>query len=394
MRRQFLKGRRPGRAGAPVRRGRPARGSKIDPSLFIKKATPQIEQEEYIPSFEYGEIPVHPQLKANLLKKGYKLPTPIQDQAIPHILEGRDILGIANTGTGKTAAFLVPLLHRAISDPKMKVLILAPTRELAVQIQDEFNALAKELRIWSILVVGGLSMHRQISGLRGNTRFLIATPGRLNDLKDRKAVNLATYTHLVLDEADRMVDMGFINDIRKILSGLPEKRHSLFFSATLPNEVKSLIHSFLKDPVTVSVKKQDTSANVEQDVIRVRFGESKIDILVDLLKNDATLSKVLIFGRTKRGVDRIALALEARDFSVVSIHGDKVQNKRQKALDLFKQNKAQILVATDVAARGLDIPNVSHVINFDVPQSYEDYVHRIGRTGRADKQGKALTFLE
>ncbi|MEK7145637.1 MAG: DEAD/DEAH box helicase, partial [Patescibacteria group bacterium] len=299
-----------------------------------------------------------------------------------------------NTGTGKTAAFLVPLLHRAISDPKMKVLILAPTRELAVQIQDEFNALAKELRIWSILVVGGLSMHRQIAGLRGNTRFLIATPGRLNDLKDRKAVNLATYTHLVLDEADRMVDMGFINDIRKILSGLPEQRHSLFFSATLPNEVKSLIHSFLKDPVTVSVKKQDTSANVDQDVIRVRFGESKMDILVDLLKKDPSLSKVLIFGRTKRGVDRIAMALEARDFSVVSIHGDKVQNKRQKALDLFKQNKAQILVATDVAARGLDIPNVSHVINFDVPQSYEDYVHRIGRTGRADKQGKALTFLE
>lgn len=368
--------------------------SRLDPSLFIRRASAQVEEAAYVPSFLFTDLPVHPILKANILRKGYISPTPIQDQTIPHIVDGRDVIGIANTGTGKTAAFLIPLIHKLASNPRMKVLILTPTRELATQIQDEFFAFARDMRMWSALCVGGLPIGRQIAALRRNPQFLIATPGRLKDLKLRKAVNLAEFTHLVLDEADRMVDMGFINDIKMLLSFLPKERQSLFFTATMAADVKSLIHSFLKDPVSISVKTQDTAANVDQDVVRIGFGENKMEVLVSLLRQGNTFSKVLIFSRTKRGVDKIAIALEEKSFTVVSIHGDKIQSKRQKALDIFKSNRAQIMVATDVAARGLDIPNVSHVINFDAPESFEDYIHRIGRTGRADKKGKALTFVE
>lgn len=375
-------------------RSRNQGGSRLDPSLFIRRASAQVEEAVYVPTFSYSELPVHPILKANILRKGYTSPTPIQDQTIPHIVEGRDVLGIANTGTGKTAAFLIPLIHKLASNPRMKVLILTPTRELATQIEDEFFAFAKDMRMWSALCVGGLPIGRQIAALRRNPQFLIATPGRLKDLKVRKAVDLSQFTHLVLDEADRMVDMGFINDIKMLLACLPKQRQSLFFTATLHADVKQLIHSFLQDPVSVSVKTQDTAANVDQDIIRIAHGENKMEVLISLLRQGNTFSKVLIFGRTKRGVDRIARSLEEKNFTVVSIHGDKIQSKRQKALDIFKSNRAQIMVATDVAARGLDIPNVSHVINFDAPESYEDYVHRIGRTGRADKKGKALTFVE
>jgi superfamily II DNA/RNA helicase len=351
-------------------------------------------EDVYIPSFTYPNLSVHTGLKANILKKGYKNPTPIQDKTIQHILEGKDILGIANTGTGKTAAFSIPLIDKVLMNPKHRVLILVPTREIASQIRDELFGLTQALRIWSVVCVGGLPIRYQMSDLRRDPHFLIATPGRLKDLIGRRAVNLARFDHIVLDEADRMVDMGFIGDIREILSILPKERQSLFFSATLPAEVKNLINSFLRNPVTVSVKKQETAANIDQDVVRVGRGENKIEILCGMLKNQAVFNKVLIFARTKRFVDRLTVSLQAKGFRVESIHGDKVQSKRQKALDLFKQNHVQILVATDVAARGLDIPNVSHVINFDPPHTYEDYIHRIGRTGRIDKKGKALTFIE
>ncbi len=373
----------------------PKRGvSRLNPALFVKKAELQVKEEIYKPSFYYSEMEVHPVLKQNILRKGYGAPTPIQDQTIPHIMLGKDVLGIANTGTGKTAAFLIPLIHKVVADPKMRVLILTPTRELATQIQDEFLAFARDLRLWSVVCVGGLSIGRQIGDLRRNPQFLIATPGRLMDLKDRNAINLAQYTHLVLDEADRMVDMGFIKHVRMILAAMPKERQSLFFSATLPTEVKALIHSFLKEPITVSVKKQDTAANVDQDIIKIGRDGNKTDVLFNLLKQNTVFTKVLVFSRTKRGVDRIERSLKDKGYAVVSIHGDKPQAKRQKALDLFKENRAKILVATDVAARGLDIPNVTHVINFDAPESYEDYVHRIGRTGRADKKGIAITFVE
>ncbi|EKD63937.1 MAG: DEAD/DEAH box helicase-like protein [uncultured bacterium] len=384
--------RKSGNRGQGNRGGRGA--STLDPSLFIKKAVLTKPEEVYIPSFTYPNLTVHPGLKANISKKGYKNPTPIQDKTIAHILAGKDILGIANTGTGKTAAFLIPLIDKVLLQPKHRVLILVPTREIATQIRDELFSLSQSLRIWSVVCVGGLPIRYQMSDLRRDPHFLIATPGRLKDLIARRAVNLTRFDHVVLDEADRMVDMGFINDIREILGLLAKDRQSLFFSATLPTEVKNLINSFLKNPITVSVKKQETAANVDQDVVRVGRGQNKIEILCGLLRNAAVFNKVLIFARTKRFVDRLTIALQEKGFKVESIHGDKVQSKRQKALDLFKQNHVHILVATDVAARGLDIPNVSHVINFDPPHTYEDYIHRIGRTGRIDKKGKALTFIE
>lgn len=375
------------------KRSAPRGGSSLNPSLFIRKATGLAKQEIYTPSFVYADLKVNSTLKANILRKGYTVPTPIQDQTIFLVMDGKDVLGIANTGTGKTAAFLIPLIEKVIADPQKKVLIIVPTREIATQIHDEFVAFAHGLRLFSVVCVGGMSIGRQIGGLQRQHNFVIATPGRLKDLQDRRVINLSRFTHVVLDEADRMVDMGFINDIRRLLAALPPDRQSLFFSATLPIAVKNLIHSFLKNPITVSVKKQDTAANVDQDIVRITHGQNKIDVLTALLRQ-AHFSKVLIFGRTKRGVDRITQSLELKGFKVASIHGDKIQSRRQKSLDLFKANHVQILVATDVAARGLDIPNVSHVINFDVPQTYDDYVHRIGRTGRADKKGIALTFVE
>ena len=387
MYKKFNKRRQRNRFKAP-------RSPRLDHKLFIKKATGNNEEDNFIPSFNFSNLDVNPILKSNILSKGYSTPTPIQDKTILEIIQNKDVLGIANTGTGKTAAFLIPLIQKSLSNPTMKVLILTPTRELATQIQSEFQSFTRNLRVFSALCVGGMWIGKQINELKRNPQFLIATPGRLKDLEERRSVNLSQYNHLVLDEADRMVDMGFIDDIRAILSKLSGKRQSMFFTATLPPDVKSLIHSFLNNPTSVSVKRQDTSANVDQDIVRIAYRENKMDVLINLLRQSNIFTKVLIFGRTKRGVDRIAHGLEEKQFPVVSIHGDKVQSKRQRALDLFKSNKAQILVATDVAARGLDIPNVSHVINFDIPQSYEDYIHRIGRTGRANNKGKALTFVE
>lgn len=376
------------------RRRVPSRGgSKLDPSMFIRKASGLVKEEPYLHSFVFQNLQINLNLKANILKKGYTNPTPIQDQTIFHVLEGKDVLGIANTGTGKTAAFLIPLIEKVLQNGRERVLILVPTREIATQIHDEFVGFSHNLRLFSTVCVGGMPIHRQMESLRRNPQFVIATPGRLKDLQERRSINLGTFTKVVLDEADRMVDMGFINDIKKLLAAIPPQRQSLFFSATLPREVQSLIHSFLRNPVTVSVKKQETAPNVDQDIIRVKFGENKMEVLINLLRQ-AHFTKVLIFGRTKRGVDRITHTLQDRGFTVAAIHGNKVQSKRQRALDAFKAHRIKILVATDVAARGLDIPNVSHVINFDAPETYEDYVHRIGRTGRVDKNGIALTFVD
>ncbi|MFA6023900.1 MAG: DEAD/DEAH box helicase [Candidatus Gracilibacteria bacterium] len=393
----MFRNRRPNSRPAPGRRPRPSRaskGSSLDPALFIRKAVEPTPEEVFVPSFEFKDLPVDTQLRGNILNKGYKFPTPIQDASILPISEGRDVLGIANTGTGKTAAFLIPLLHRAIQPgPKERVLVLVPTREIATQIFQEFLAFSRGLRLRAVVCVGGLPIYRQIRDLKTDPNFVIATPGRIKDLIERRAVDLSKFTRVILDEADRMVDMGFINDVRHILAQVPEKRQSLFFSATLPKEVKDLIHSFLHDPVTISVKKQETAMNVEQDVIWVSRTDNKIGMLVDLLRKEH-FDKVLIFARTKRGVDKLTHFLEDVGFAVACIHGDKQQSQRQRALDAFKAHRIKILVATDVAARGLDIPNVSHVINYEAPEAYEDYVHRIGRTGRAGKKGHALTFVD
>ena len=366
--------------------------SRIDVSKFINKVTITEETDHFVPEHKFADFNINEGLRANIIKKGYIAPTPIQDKAIPHILQGLDIVGIANTGTGKTGAFLIPLINKVLLNKNEQVLIVVPTRELAIQINDEFKAFSKGMKLFSVCCVGGANIGPQIRELKFYNNFIIGTPGRIKDLTKRGLIKLAKFRSVVLDEADRMLDMGFIDDMRFMLSQVPKDRHTLFFSATLQPEIRNLISEFLNNPITVSVKTGETAKGVDQDIVRVRQGVEKIDVLHDLLKQPE-FSKVLIFGKTKHGVEKLSILLTKRGFKAESIHGDKNHSRRQQALGLFKNNYAKILVATDVAARGLDISGVSHVINYDIPNTYDDYVHRIGRTGRAGKTGKALTFV-
>lgn len=368
------------------------RGEYIDPSRFINKAAIAEQAEAFKPEHRFQDFNIDEQLKRAIMARGFETPTPIQDKAINPILEGRDVVGIANTGTGKTGAFLIPLINKVGAYAKERVLIIVPTRELAIQIEDEFRALTKGMRIFSVCCVGGMNIGPQMRDLGRPHNFIIGTPGRLKDLIDRKMIRLSEFKTVVLDEADRMLDMGFINDMRFVMAGMPNNRHTLFFSATLSHDIEKIIGEFLHNPVRISVKTGDTAKNVDQDVVRVGSA-NKLDVLRDLL-SQKEFSKVLIFGRTKHGVERLSRILSQEGFKAESIHGNKTHSRRQHALGLFRDSRVQILVATDVAARGLDIPNVSHVINFDIPATHDDYVHRIGRTGRADKRGKALTFIE
>ena len=341
----------------------------------------------------FASLPINNLLKQNIIDKGYTDPTPVQDQAIPLIIEGKDVIGIANTGTGKTAAFLIPFLDKVVKDRKQKVLIVSPTRELAEQIYDEFRDFEKGMKVYCALVIGGRNMNPQISAIRRNPNFVIGTPGRIKDLIKRNILNLGTFNNVVLDETDRMVDIGFLPEIKYFISLLPNQRQSLFFSATISNKVEDLLYTFVKAPVTISVKKQDTAINIAQDVVKVKRSQSKIDALNNLLIQ-AEFEKVIIFGNTKWDVQKLTDELSVRGHRVDSIHGDKRQSQRHTTLERFKNNEIKILLATDVAARGLDIDDVSHVINYDMPKTYDDYVHRIGRTGRANKKGIALTFIE
>jgi superfamily II DNA/RNA helicase len=363
----------------------------VDLSKLVNKAQPAEEVEAFNPVHAFTDFPIDEQLKDNIVSKGYALPTPIQDQSIPHVLAGRDIVGIANTGTGKTASFLVPLIDKVLKDRQERILIMVPTRELAIQIEEEFYGFAKRLNVHAVTCVGGAGIEPQLRGLRRSPNFVIGTPGRLKDLIERRSLNLSSFATVVLDEADRMLDMGFIGDMREIMGYMPENRHTLFFSATLSRDIEALIGAFLNDPVRVSVKTRDTAHTIDQDVVRIEGGR-KFEQLVELLQ-EPEFDKVLVFGRTKHGVERLANDLLRANIPAESIHGDKTHGRRQKALGLFKQDKVRVLVATDVAARGLDISGVSHVINYDLPATYEDYTHRIGRTGRAGKTGKALTFI-
>jgi superfamily II DNA/RNA helicase len=374
-------------------RGGRFQGSHIDISKFINKAVVTEEVVEFIPKHAFIDFALDTKIQKNIAKKGYVIPTPIQDHAIPHVLEGVDVVGIANTGTGKTAAFLLPLIHKVIKDKKEQILIVVPTRELATQIDDEFRAFCSGMGIFSAVVVGGAPIFRQIKTLRFFNNFVIGTPGRIKDLMDRKVLDLSTFNTVVLDEADRMLDMGFIGDMRYFMERMPKERQTLFFSATMSKEIEKLIGEFLNNPVRISVKTGDTAKSVEQDVIYIKRGESKVDVLADLLSQPG-FDKVIVFGKTKHGVERLAEMLIEKGIHAESLHGDKRHSHRQRSLNAFKNHKAQVLVATDVAARGIDVSDVSHVINYDIPATYEDYVHRIGRTGRGGKGGKAFTFIE
>ena len=368
------------------------RSEDIDTRKFVCRARPE-EQisvtkiQNSFSDFKFDQI-----INRNISEIGYSTPTPIQDQSIVSIMEGRDLIGLANTGTGKTAAFLLPLIDKCIKNRNQKVLIIAPTRELAQQIEQELKKFSKNLGIQSVVCVGGIPIYRQISNLKRNPNFVVGTPGRLKDLKNRANIRFGLFQNIVLDEIDRMLDMGFVDEIKQILEELPKKRQSLFFSATLPPKIESLVQQFLINPVTVKTTIGKTAQNVDQDVVRTT-DKNKFNRLTELLSKD-DLNKVLIFSETKRGVEKLSKSLSTNGFTSDSIHGDKKQNQRQRALLKFKDNAIQVLVATDVAARGLDIDNVSHVINYTIPQTYNDYIHRIGRTGRGDKKGVALTFVE
>jgi ATP-dependent RNA helicase RhlE len=380
-----------GRSGR--RSSRKPKSEQIDISRFIKKAKIKTSEVQYKPKHNFSDFNLNPELLRNITSKNYKDLTPIQDQGIPVVQGGKDFVGVANTGTGKTVAFLVPLIDKVFKSKNERVLIVAPTRELALQINNELWALTKGMRIFSALCIGGAAMSTQIWSLKRNPNFVIGTPGRLKDLIEREVLNLSRFANVVLDEADRMLDMGFIEDIKTILNEMSEKKQMLLFSATMEGKVQDIIKGFANNPITISVKTGETTDNVDQDVVRFRNRNEKFDKLVEILSGK-DLEKVLIFVSTKFGTERVKDELREKGFAAASIHGDKSQARRQKALLDFRQDKIQILVATDVAARGLDIKGVTHVINYDQPNNYEDYVHRIGRTGRADATGVALTFVE
>ena len=382
-----------GSRGGGNRNKRKSSYERIDVSRFISKSTVVEKEEIYLPTHTFGDFKIEAKLKLTIANKNYIYPSPIQDKSIPHSLEGRDILGIADTGTGKTAAFLIPILNKIIKDKNETAIIIAPTRELAIQIEKECNDLARGMQIWSVVCVGGAPISAQIRGLRRECNIVIGTPGRLLDLVKRGEIDLSTTRSVVLDEADRMLDMGFINDITFLLEKTPSDRQGFFFSATLPKPIEKLIERFASDPVKVMVKTRDTSKNVEQDVIRINRDTNKIDVLCDLLDKEDEFKKVLIFSEMKHAVEKLSVELIKRGYKAGSIHGDKRHNDRQRTLLKFRNNEINIMVATDVAARGLDIPEVTHVINYEIPQTYDTYIHRIGRTGRASKKGVALTFV-
>jgi superfamily II DNA/RNA helicase len=363
----------------------------IHPSKFVQAAR-AVEADVYVPQHAFADFAVLPIIHENIAKKGYVIPSPIQDQTIALGLEGKDVIGLANTGTGKTAAFLVPILQRMLTEDA-KAIIIAPTRELAEQIEQEFASFAKGTGIYGALLIGGSSMGMQLRELRNNPTIVFGTPGRIKDHMERGSLDLTKFNIAVLDEVDRMLDMGFVNDITDLLDQTARPRQSLFFSATMDARVQSLTGKFLHDPTTVSVVTGVTSDNVEQDVVRYEAHEDKLSKLHDLLISEG-VSKALVFDDTQRSVEKLSTALQARGFAADAIHGGKSQGQRQRALRRFKENEVNVLVATDVAARGIDVSDISHVINYSQPNSYDDYVHRVGRAGRAGRKGFAFTFID
>ena len=393
--------------------GRKAPKKYINPEKFINRNVIEVEEKPHFDeSVNFADFAFVPVIQANLAKNNFKHPSEIQKKAIPLALEGRDIIGLSNTGTGKTIAFALPILNGLISKAQPQdgvldlresakkqprkaskmALILAPTRELAQQINEEFRKFSDKTGVHSALLVGGMNIGAQFRDLRRKPQMLIGTPGRVKDHIERGSIDLSKIEFFVLDEADRMLDMGFVNDIREIISQLPENRQTFCFSATFDARVQKITSDFMKNPEMISVSQNQTAEHIHQDIVEFTDMEDRKNLLFEILARNE-VKKIVIFGETKFGVQRLSDELEKNGFSSRSIHGDKNQAQRTRAIKAFRTGAADILVATDVAARGLDIPDVSHVINFDTPQSYEDYIHRIGRTGRGGKAGSALTFV-
>jgi ATP-dependent RNA helicase RhlE len=341
----------------------------------------------------FAQFSFDPRISVGIKAMGYVTPTPIQQQAIPVVLKGRDVLGLAQTGTGKTAAFVLPILQRLTKGPlhRVRVLIVAPTRELAEQIHQMSADLAKKTRVRSVTVYGGVSRNRQVAALQRGAEIVVACPGRLLDLLSDKSIDLSHVEVLVLDEADRMCDMGFLPDIRRILRVLPARRQTLFFSATMPGEIRDLADRMLDDPVTVQIGMSAPVETVSHALYPVSH-KLKKKLLLAILQQTAT-GRVLIFTRTKYRARNLARDLEKLDYRVSALQGNMSQNRRQQAIQGFRGGRYDILVATDIAARGIDVSDISHVINFDMPDTVDAYTHRIGRTGRAHKTGEAFTFI-
>jgi len=368
--------------------------STLDPSLLVKEAEQGVVEKVFRSDRLVQELPINARLKQNLSEKGYTRPTEIQDRTLETLLEGRDILGIAQTGTGKTGAFLIPIIEHLLHNKvNPYALVVVPTRELALQVEEEFKSMTKGLGLFSACFIGGTNINRDLQTLRRNSHVVIATPGRLLDLTDRRAMDLSKFKTLVLDEFDRMLDMGFIRDVNRILDGMKQRRHTMLFSATLDKSQQSMINNILSNAVTVKVSGGTRGGDsIDQDIIRLKPGEDKFKVLQHMLSGEE-FDKVLLFEETKHRVSKLCVKLNKAGIPSEQIHGNKSQNARQNALKAFKQGRVRVLVATDVASRGLDISDVSHVINYQVPQTHDSYIHRIGRTGRAGKMGKAYTFV-
>jgi len=386
-------GSRGGQRNGSRSRSRRFSSKGIDPMRFVQKAQP-VEEVRYVSSRTFAEMNLHPGLLSNIHYKKFDRPSEVQDRTFEAVLEGKDVLGIAQTGTGKTGAFLLPLIQRMVSKKdKFSVLVVVPTRELAQQVEEEFADFAHNLNLFSACCVGGADIRRQIRRISRRQDVVVGTPGRLHDLAKRGVLKFEQFSVLVLDEVDRMLDMGFVDDVKSIVSQLPLDYQTLFFSATTDKSVQPLMNELLTDPFIAEVDSgKSSSKNVEQDIIRLERGENKMEKLIEMLRKPE-MERSLVFSQTKREVENIYDSLRQAGIKVDYISGDKSQSSRKRALDAFKLGKVDVLVATDVAARGIDVKGVTHVFNYEAPQSYEDYVHRIGRTGRAGKMGWSFTFV-
>jgi len=381
------------RGGSGGRRPRPIK--EIDVHALVRnienaKNLPQPEPHVTLHQFE--DFDILPELKLSIAKRGYITPTPIQDLAIPPILNGEDVVAIANTGTGKSGAFLIPLIDKILEDNTQRVLVIVPTRELAMQLDDELRKLTVGMRIYSVIGVGGLSIMPQRAKLRQPHNVVIGTPGRLTDLVDRGDLKLERYATIVLDEVDRMLDMGFVADMQYLINQMAPVRQSLFFSATITPAVERIMKDFVQEYTKVSAKTPNSPVNIEQIIIELSRSDDKVQKLKEVL-DEFEVKKALVFVRTKWSAQRLGDQLYQDGYQADSIHGDKRQSQRQKIMQNFKSGSIAVLVATDVAARGLDINELSHVINFDLPETNDDYTHRIGRVGRAGKKGAAISFV-
>jgi ATP-dependent RNA helicase RhlE len=383
----------------PKTQGRPqsTRGKKkstLDPKLLIQRAVVSTAPKNSVETL-FEEMDIQAQLKANILKQGFTSPTEIQDKTYEKLVDGANLIGIANTGTGKTGAFLIPLLERLSRDKskKFQTLIVVPTRELALQVYDEFKKLSEELKLRAACYIGGTNVEKDVRSLKNHFDFIIGTPGRLLDLRSR-GLKTDRIEVLVLDEFDKMLDMGFLRDVKELLNGMKQRQQTLLFSATKDPKQQTIINDIVKNPHVVEIHSGDQSSkNVEQDIIKVAQGEDKFVLLIDLL-SDKKYDKVILFTETKHLANRLSKKLNSYGIKSDQIHGNKSQNYRVNALEKFKNGSIRVLVATDVAARGIDVNNVSLVINYQVPNDFDTYIHRVGRTGRAGKTGTAFTFVD